>query len=146
MRSAVQRGMTLPGSTIGSKGGGKGVGTFNVHFSVRSADGNRSLELVGMVDTGALYSIIPASVLDNLGIARDEQEHFYLSDGSVADGSVIDMSIGLALIEIDDRSRTVHVAFGPADDVVLIGAMTLERFGVAADPVHERLVPARVTM
>ena len=137
MRSAVKRGMTLPGSTIG----GKGVGTFNVDFSVRSADGDRSLELVGMVDTGALYSVIPASVLDNLGIARDEQEHFYL-----ADGSVIDMSIGLTLIEIDDRSRTVHVAFGPDDDVVLIGAMTLERFGVAADPVHERLVPARVTM
>ncbi len=117
------------------------MGTFNVDFSVRSADGDRSLELVGMVDTGALYSIIPASVLDDLGIARDEQENFYL-----ADGSVIDMSIGLALIEINDRSRTVHVAFGPDDDVVLIGAMTLERFGVAADPIHERLVPARVTM
>ena len=131
------KGMILPGSTVGKKN----LGTFNVDFTIGAADGSHSLPLVGMVDTGSLYSIIPAHILDQLGIARDEVERF-----SLADGSVVEMSIGLALINMDGRGRTVHVAFGLDDEVVLIGAMTLERFAVAADPLHKRLVPARITM
>jgi len=34
------------------------MGTFNIDFTIGSADGHRALPLVGMVDTGALYSII----------------------------------------------------------------------------------------
>jgi len=129
--------MILPGSTIGKEN----LGTFNVDFTIGSADGSQWLSLVGMVDTGSLYSIIPEHILDQLGIARDEEELFGL-----ADGSVVEMSIGLALINMDGRARTVHVAFGLDDEVVLIGAMTLERFAVAVDPLHKRLVPARITM
>lgn len=117
------------------------MGTFNIDFAIGNADGDGSLLLSGMVDTGSLYSIIPEYILDELGIARDESEWF-----SLADGSIREMSIGLALLEMDGRRRTVHVAFGPDDDVVLIGAMTLERFGVAVDTRHRRLIPARVTM
>ena len=132
---ASPAGMILPGSTVG----GKTMGTFNIEFTIGSADGARSLPLVGMVDTGSLYSIIPASILDELGIARDDDELF-----SLADGSTVEMNIGLALLSMEERARTVHVAFGHDPEIVLIGAMTLERFGVAADPVHQRLVPARI--
>ena len=117
------------------------MGIFNVEFTIGSADGSHSLPLVGMIDTGSLYSIIPASVLDGLGIARDETEQFRL-----ADGSILEMDLGLALLEMDGRARTVHIAFGPDDDVIVIGAMTLERFGVAVDPVHRRLIPATLTI
>ena len=138
MRSAT----ILPGAIIGAQP----MGIFNVGFTIGSADGSRSLPLVGMIDTGSLYSIIPASVLDGLGIARDETEQFRL-----ADGSILEMAIGLARLEMDGRARTVHIAFGPDydaadDDVVVIGAMTLERFGVAVDPVHRRLIPATLTI
>ena len=133
MRSAT----ILPGAIIGAQP----MGIFNVEFTIGSADGSRSLPLVGMIDTGSLYSIIPASVLDGLGIARDETEQFRLADGSIRE-----MDIGLALLEMDGRARTVHIAFGPDDDVVVIGAMTLERFGVAVDPVHRRLIPATLTI
>ena len=117
------------------------MGTFSLPFSIGNDDETGSLDLQGMVDTGSLYSIVPATILDELGIVRDESETF-----SMADGSLIDMSIGLALLTLDGRSRTVHVAFGSDDEIALIGAMTLERFGVAADPLNKRLVPARVTM
>ena len=117
------------------------MGIFNVGFTIGSADGSHSLPLVGMIDTGSLYSIIPASVLDGLGIARDETEQFRLADGSIRE-----MAIGLARLEMDGRARTVHIAFGPDDDVIVIGAMTLERFGVAVDPVHRRLIPATLTI
>ena len=130
-------GMVLPGSAVG----GKAMGTFNVDFTIGSADGNRTLPLVGMVDTGSLYSIVPASILDELDITRDESQWF-----SLADGSETEMSIGLALITMDGRARTVHIAFGHDPDITLIGAMTLERFGVAADVLNKRLVPARITL
>ncbi len=133
----TKTGIIIPGSTIG----GEAMGTFNVDFTIRSADGNRTLPLVGMVDTGSLYSIIPASIPEELGIARDESQRFSLADGSEAE-----MSIGLALITMDGRARTVHVAFGHDPDITLIGAMTLERFGVAADVLNKRLVPARITL
>ena len=130
-------GLLLPGSTLGEKA----MGTFNVQFNIGGADGDRTLSLVGMVDTGSLYSIIPEAILDELGIARDENESF-----SLADGSTVEMDIGLALIEMEGRARTVHVAFGHDDEIVLIGAMTLERFAMAADPIHRRLLPARITL
>ena len=129
--------IVLPGSTIG----GKCMGTFSLPFSIGNADGTGSLVLEGMIDTGSLYSIVPASILDELGVARDEVETF-----SLADGSLVDMSIGLALLTLEGQSKTVHVAFGLDDEIVLIGAMTLERFGVAADPLNKRLVPARITL
>ena len=65
---------------------------------------------------------------------------------TVADGSILEMPIGLALLAMDGRARTVHVAFGPDDNVIVVGAMTLERFGVAVDPVRQSLIPATITM
>ena len=117
------------------------MGTFSLPFSISNADGTGSLTLEGMVDTGSLYSVVPGSILDELGIARDEEETF-----SLADGSLVEMDIGLALMTLEGRSRTVHVAFGTDDEIIPIGAMTLERFGAAADPVNQRLVPARITL
>lgn len=133
----MRPGTILPGAVIGEPT----AATFNVSFTVGSADGRRALPLSGMIDTGSLYSIIPASLLDGLGIARDEPERFVL-----ADGSILEMPIGLALLEMDGRARTVHVAFGPDDNIIVVGAMTLERFGVAVDPVRQRLIPATITM
>ncbi|MCE2501680.1 MAG: aspartyl protease [Dehalococcoidia bacterium] len=132
----AERWVILPGTTIGGN-----VGVFDVEFTVGSADGDSFARLIGVVDTGALNTVIPERVLDGLGIARDESEIFTL-----ADGSNVEVDLGLALIWIEDRSRAVHVAFGSDPELALIGAMTLERFGVAADPVHRRLVPARITM
>ena len=78
--------IVLTGSSIG----GKGMGTFTLPFSIGNADGTGSLTLEGMVDTGSLYSIVPATILDELDIARDELETF-----SMADSSLVDMPIGL---------------------------------------------------
>ena len=46
------------------------MGTFYVEFSLRSGDGTRSLDLNGLVDTGASYTLIPAAMLDDMGYAR----------------------------------------------------------------------------
>ena len=126
----------LPGTTIGGE-----VGTFRVDFTIRNRDNGREQSLNGLVDTGASYTVIPADILDELGIARDEVELF-----SLADGSVQELAIGWADMELERRTRPVYVVFGTSPDKTLLGAMALEAFALAADAKNHRLIRAELTL
>ena len=92
----------LPGTTIGGE-----VGTFRVDFTIRNRSTGLARSLNGLVDTGASYTVIPEIVLDELGIERDDLELF-----SLADGSVQELAIGWADMELQGRIRPVYVVFG----------------------------------
>jgi hypothetical protein len=47
---------------------------------------------------------------------------------------------------IDGRTLHTTCLFGPRDGLSLLGAVTLEQFGLSPDPLARRLVPARVPM
>lgn len=126
----------LPGTTIGGE-----VGTFRVDFTIRNRNTGLSRKLNGLVDTGASYTIIPSYILDELGIERDETELFGLADGSVQE-----LAIGRADMELDSRTRTVYVVFGTAREKILLGAMALEAFALAADAKNHRLIHAELTI
>ena len=134
-KQVITDGLILPGTTIGGA-----VGTFHVDFTLRSGDGTRSLDLNGLVDTGASYTLIPAALLDDMGITRDETLLFKLADGSTQE-----FDIGLADIQLEERTKSVYVAFGP-ENRVLLGAMALEAFALAADAKNHRLIPADLTL
>ena len=131
----VTDGLVLPGTTIGGE-----VGTFFVDFTLWSGDGTRSLDLNGLVDTGASYTLIPAALLDDLGVVRKETLMFKLGDGSSQE-----FDLGLADIELEERTKSVYVVFGP-ENRVLLGAMALEAFALAADAKNRRLIPADLTL
>ena len=126
----------LPGTTVGGE-----VGTFNVHFSIWNRDRTESRQLNGLVDTGASYPLIPAPILEELGIEPFDTEPFVL-----ADGSRLDLPIGLVEMQLEGKTRPVCVIFGPDADNILLGAMALESFALAADALHGRLIPARLTL
>ncbi len=126
----------LPGTTIGGE-----VGTFSADFTIRNQDRTHSRALNGTVDTGASFTIVPRHILDGMGIARDEQALF-----SLADGSVQELSIGLAEMDLDGDTRYVYVVFGTDSRKTLLGAMALEVFGLAADAKNHRLIPAELTL
>ena len=134
-KRVITDGLVLPGTTIGGE-----VGTFSVDFTLWSGDGTRSLDLNGLVDTGASYTLIPAALLDDLGVARRETLTFRLADGSTQE-----FDIGWADIELEGRTKPVYVVFGP-DNRILLGAMALEAFALAADAKNRRLVPADLTL
>ena len=125
----------LPGTTVGGK-----VGTFYVDFTIWNRDRTQSRTLNGLVDTGASYTLVPASILDELGIERDESEVFTLADGSTQE-----LSIGWANMELEGRTRPVYVIFG-ASETILLGAMALEAFALAADAKNHRLIRAQLTL
>ena len=126
----------LPGTTIGGQ-----VGIFNAPFTVFSPDGSLSRPLIGLVDTGAFHTVIPASILEALDIP------VYTSrDYTLADGSVVALSMGSAHVELEGEVIPVPVLFGTDRRNILIGATTLEIFGYAADVKNRRFIPADLTL
>ena len=131
-----EHGIILPGTTIGGD-----VGTFSADFVLWNADQTAARSLNGLVDTGASYTMIPASILEDLGIARKRTTTFDLADGSRRS-----YALGYAEMELAGQRDLVHIIFGPENTRILIGAFTLEVFGLAADAKYRRLIPAVLTL
>ena len=90
-----------------------------------------------MVDTGAELSWAPAPVLESLGIERRKVVAF-----QQADGSVIRRDVGFAIIHADGVTTNDEIVFSEPDDLVLLGARTLEGLNLRIDLVGRRLVAA----
>ena len=116
---------------------GANLGTFNWPIRLESMDGEESLEIEAMVDTGASYTIVPAHLLKKMGIAPIDTISLVL-----ADGRTVEYEMGEARATICERSIPTLVVFGADDARALLGAYTLEGLRLAVDPAHARLVPA----
>ena len=89
-----------------------------------------------LIDTGAYYSVIPASVLRKLGIRPHSKRTFTL-----ADGSKITRRIGDVQFRYDGRQGASPVIFGQRDDSILLGSVSLEALGLMIDPLKRELRP-----
>ncbi len=93
-------------------------------------------EVEFLVDSGAIYSVVPSAVLRKLGIKPFATQQFRL-----ADGSTIKRSKGAALFQYQDKIGGADVIFGEEGDHALIGSLTLASFGLALDPLRRELKP-----
>jgi predicted aspartyl protease len=89
-----------------------------------------------LVDTGATFSLVPRRYLQELGVSPVREVTFRL-----ADESRVSLPIGHVLMRLDGLESIVPVVFGPDDATPLFGAIAMETFLVAPDPVNRRLVP-----
>jgi len=89
-----------------------------------------------LIDSGLIYSVVPAPTLRRLGIRPLASEEFRL-----ADGSSIARKKGVALFRYADRVGGADVIFGEKGDSVLLGAFTLEALGLSLDPLRRELRP-----
>ena len=88
-----------------------------------------------IVDTGAIHSMLPASMLQSLEVKPIERFSYAL-----ADGSLVEYDFGMARLGIEDHpERYCPVIFGP-EDQHLLRATTLEFFNLMVDPVDGTLV------
>ena len=113
------------------------MGTFNVELTVSAADFSASESVTALVDTGATFSMIPASQLRRLGIEPDETVEFELPGGEIAE-----YPTGWAGFSATGRRGRARVVFGPENEY-LLGATTLADLGLTADPANYRLAPTR---
>ena len=117
------------------------MGIFSMPITVYGPNRTELRYLDGVVDTGAMHSIVPDHILEGLDIPIYERQPYRL-----ADGSVVQLPIGFSQVELEGRVLVVPLLFGTDPRQVLIGATTLEIFGYAADPGNQRLIPATLTL
>ena len=89
-----------------------------------------------LVDSGAVYSVLPARELKKIGVKPVRQEDFLL-----ANGETVRKGVGNALFEYEGKIGAAPVILGD-DDVYLLGATTLEAVGLMLDPLRRELKPA----
>ena len=113
------------------------MGTFTVKATVRNPnDPTRVAEAECWVDTGALYSQLPRSLLGDLGIASTGTRRVLLADGREED-----VNLAEARFQVDGQEATTVVIFGNETAPALLGAVALESLGLGVDPGSKRLVP-----
>src|SRR5256885_16576279 len=89
-----------------------------------------------LIDSGAVYSLVPAPTLKKLGIRPHRRVDFAL-----ADGTTITRQVGDAYFEFQGEGGAAPVIFGEKGDEPLLGATTLESLGLVFDPFKCRLMP-----
>ena len=112
--------------------------TFQATVEIGDPDGNPYETVEAVVDSGSTYTWVPKDVLARLGIESEFQQEF-----ETADGRVIEWDVAETRVRLDGQPRTTLVVFGDEGSKPLLGAYTLEGFGLAVDPLGRRLVPVR---
>lgn len=112
------------------------MGTFKVDLEIGDPSGQRFEHHEALVDTGSTYSVFPADVLRRLGVQPHRTSAFGLADGSQRE-----WPIGRTWLRLDGRQELSLVVFGEQDSEPILGAVALEEFLLAPDPVRRRLVP-----
>jgi clan AA aspartic protease len=87
-----------------------------------------------LIDSGAIYSVVPTAILERLGIQPLVTQEFRL-----ANGTKVLRKKGGALFKYGDRIGVADVIFGEEGDSILLGAFTLEALGLSLDPLRREL-------
>jgi clan AA aspartic protease len=91
-------------------------------------------QLTLLVDSGAVYSVVPKKVLSALGVKPHSSKTFML-----ADGSEIKRDAGDLVFKLDGHQGASHVIFGKKGDSALLGTVSLESLGLLLDPIRREL-------
>jgi clan AA aspartic protease len=105
------------------------------------ANGHRVEDVDCLVDSGAIYSLIPGRVLRRLGIKPHSTREFVL-----ANGEVITRRLATATFEYQGKRGDSMVVVGQSGDDPLLGATTLEGFGLVLDPFRRELRPMQLPL
>jgi clan AA aspartic protease len=107
----------------------------------KSYESEKSVEISFLVDSGAVYSLVPGRFLDDLGIKPHRKVDF-----SLADGTLISRRVGDAYFELNGEGGAAPVIYGEIGDDPLLGATTLESLGLVLNPFTRELYPMRMLM
>ena len=86
-----------------------------------------------LVDTGATLSVLPSSLLDKLGVRREDTRRF------LGFGGTLTRETGIVRISYGGAAAGVSAVFGAEDDPPIMGVTALEVLGFEVDPVNGKL-------
>ncbi len=94
-----------------------------------------------LVDSGAVYSVLPAGVWQTLGLEPTREMDFIL-----ADGTTITRKVSHCLFTYQGIRAPSPVVLGEPGDDALLGAVTLESLGLVLNPLDRTLHPMRARL
>ena len=112
------------------------MGTFKARVGVTDGNGGGTQWIDALVDTGATYSVLPASMLHDLGVRPKMSLVFTFGTGERRQ-----LPVGDAYFSIGDREGASKVVFGE-EGQYLLGATTLQELALIADTGSHRLLHA----
>ena len=101
----------------------------------------KTVEVNFLVDSGAIYSLVPGKILDEIGIEPYKEMSF-----SLADGTTLKRRVCSAYFEYEGEGGPAPVVYGEEGDEPLLGATTLESLGLILNPFTRALHPMRMLM
>ena len=112
------------------------MGTFFQTIEIAASPNGPFESVEALVDTGASYTWIPSLILLRLRLAPLFRRQFTL-----ADGTTIERSVTQIVVRLEGQPLFTICIFGDDSLMPLLGAVTLEEFGLSVDPVNKRLIP-----
>ena len=112
------------------------MSSFHYPLEITGPDTSEFQEVMALVDTGATFTQVPATLLRDLGVQPTQTVRFRL-----ANGSTIQRAIGETQVRIEGQTVNTVVVFGEDNADALLGVYTLERALLAVDPAGQRLIP-----
>ncbi len=94
-----------------------------------------------LVDTGAVYTVLPEDVWHAFKLKPQRTVEF-----SLADGTIISRQVSECRFTIEGQSATSPVVLGASEDAPLLGAVTLETIGLMVNPLSRELLPMRMML
>lgn len=114
------------------------MGTFAVRIEIGDIGGERFEAVEALVDTGATTTVVPGSILRDLGVVPTKRETF-----EYANGQQVELDMAEAKAWVEGRETTTWVIFGEEGTSALLGAYTLEGVLLGVDLYGQKLIPVR---
>lgn len=116
------------------------MGITNIRGTVSHEGRARKLEF--LVDSGAVYTLLPQRTWQALQLKSKRTEIFALADGTTVERRVSECHI--AFPKLGDGHTPVIM--GEPGDQALLGAVTLEILGLVLNPFNRTLQPMRMLL
>lgn len=107
----------------------------------KNRESKKTIDVDFLIDSGAVYSLVPARKLKTLGLKPYRTIDFIL-----ADGTKITRKVGDAYFEYNGEGAPAPVIFGQRGDEPLLGVTTLESLGLVLNPFKRELYPMRMLL
>lgn len=118
------------------------MGLTHLRIRVKKDATSRAVrDLEFLVDSGAINSVVPGTILKSLGIKPFKTTRFIL-----ANGESIEREVGTAHFIYKGHEGGAPVIFGESNDKPLLGATTLEALELALNPLSRDLYPLQMTL
>ena len=116
------------------------MGMIHADLDVAGPSGQRMTTRF-LVDSGAVYSVLPEVVWRAIGLQATRDLEFVLADGTAILRQISDCRFTYQGIEAPSP-----VVLGEGDDLALLGSVTLETLGLILNPLRRTLTPMRMRL